>query len=188
MGVPWAVGCSGVTSLYSPQQRPSPPGAASPVCWEAILRSVYPESPFGPPWWLSSREPARQCRRCGFDPWGGKIPWRRAWQPTPVVLSGKPMDRGAWQATVHGVAKSQTRLRQLGTEPWKGPASVPLANAASEHSGSSPVVGGGGGRCCRPHRPTAQMKLRGQVPTSTAHLWLCLERPARQPALWLHPS
>ena len=22
-----------------------------------------------------------------------------------------PMDRGAWQATVHGVAKSQTRLR-----------------------------------------------------------------------------
>ena len=19
----------------------------------------------------------------GFDPWAGKIPWRRAWQPTP---------------------------------------------------------------------------------------------------------
>ena len=26
-----------------------------------------------------------------------------------------PMDRGTWQATVHGVAKSQTRLRQLST-------------------------------------------------------------------------
>jgi len=24
-----------------------------------------------------------------FDPWVGKIPWRRAWQPTPVSLSGK---------------------------------------------------------------------------------------------------
>ena len=25
-------------------------------------------------------------KRCGFDPWVGKIPWRRAWQPTPVFL------------------------------------------------------------------------------------------------------
>ena len=25
-------------------------------------------------------------RETGFDPWGGKIPWRRAWQPTPVFL------------------------------------------------------------------------------------------------------
>ena len=28
-------------------------------------------------------------RRPGFDPWVGKIPWRRAWQPTPVFLPGK---------------------------------------------------------------------------------------------------
>ena len=28
-------------------------------------------------------------RRCGFDPWVGKIPWKRAWQPTPVFLPGK---------------------------------------------------------------------------------------------------
>ena len=26
--------------------------------------------------------------RCGFDPWVGKIPWRRTWQPTPVFLPG----------------------------------------------------------------------------------------------------
>ena len=25
----------------------------------------------------------------GFDPWFGKIPWRRKWQPTPVLLPGK---------------------------------------------------------------------------------------------------
>jgi len=24
--------------------------------------------------------------RDGFDPWVGKIPWRRKWQPTPVPL------------------------------------------------------------------------------------------------------
>ena len=28
-------------------------------------------------------------RRYGFDPWVGKIPWRRKWQPTPVFLSEK---------------------------------------------------------------------------------------------------
>ena len=30
-----------------------------------------------------------QCRRPGFNPWVGKIPWRRKWQPTPVLLPGK---------------------------------------------------------------------------------------------------
>ena len=30
-----------------------------------------------------------QCRRNGFDPWVGKIPWRREQQPTPVFFPGK---------------------------------------------------------------------------------------------------
>ena len=51
----------------------------------------------------------RRCRRCGFDPWVGKIPWRRAWQPTPVFLPGEPHDRGAWQATAYGFTKSRTK-------------------------------------------------------------------------------
>ena len=40
----------------------------------------------------SGKEPAcqcKRCKRCGFDPWVGKTPWRRAWQPTPVFLPGK---------------------------------------------------------------------------------------------------
>ena len=41
-------------------------------------------------------------------PWVRKIPWRRAWQPTPEFLLENPMERGAWQATVHRVAKSWT--------------------------------------------------------------------------------
>ena len=24
-----------------------------------------------------------------FDPWVGKVPWRKAWQPTPVFLPGE---------------------------------------------------------------------------------------------------
>ena len=54
-----------------------------------------------------------QCERPGFNPWVGKIPWRRKWQSTPVYCLENPMDRGAWKATVHGVAKSRTRLSDL---------------------------------------------------------------------------
>ena len=62
---------------------------------------------------LSGKAPARQCRRHkrhGFDPWVGKIPWRRKWHPLQYSFLGNPKDRGAWWATVHGVAKSQTCL------------------------------------------------------------------------------
>ena len=46
----------------------------------------------GFPGGTSGKESACQCRRCNrcwFDPWVGKIPWRRAWHPTPVSLPGK---------------------------------------------------------------------------------------------------
>ena len=41
------------------------------------------------PWWLNGRNICLQCGRLGFDPWVGKIPWRRKWQPTPVLLPRK---------------------------------------------------------------------------------------------------
>ena len=40
----------------------------------------------------------------GFDPWVGKIPWRRKWQPLHYSCLENPMDRGAWQTATHGVA------------------------------------------------------------------------------------
>ena len=44
----------------------------------------------GSPGGASTQEPTcQQCRRCGFDPWFGKIPWRRTWQSTPVSLPGE---------------------------------------------------------------------------------------------------
>ena len=48
-----------------------------------------------------------------FDPWVRKIPWRRAWQPTPVFLPGESPLRGAWRTTVLTVAKSRTQLKRL---------------------------------------------------------------------------
>ena len=41
------------------------------------------------PWWLRRQSVCLECGRPGFDPWVGKIPWRRKWQPTPVLLPGK---------------------------------------------------------------------------------------------------
>ena len=38
----------------------------------------------------------------GFEPGIGKIPQRRKWQPLQCSCLGNPMDRRAWQATVHG--------------------------------------------------------------------------------------
>ena len=46
----------------------------------------------GFPGGTTGKEPVCQCRRRkrgGFDPWVGKIPWRRAWQSTPVFFLGK---------------------------------------------------------------------------------------------------
>ena len=46
----------------------------------------------GPPGGSSGEEPGWQCgrrKRRGLDPWVGKTPWRRKWQPTPVFLPAK---------------------------------------------------------------------------------------------------
>ena len=44
------------------------------------------------------------CRRWGFNPCIGKIPWRRKWQSTPVILPVESHgQRGAWWAIVRGI-------------------------------------------------------------------------------------
>ena len=81
-----------------------------------ISPSLFGRSPFSflafeIPQWLRGKESTLQCRshrRPRFDPWIGKIHWRRKWQPTPVFCLRNPMDRGAWWAIVHGVTKSWT--------------------------------------------------------------------------------
>ena len=48
----------------------------------------------GFPGGTSGKEPTCQSRRHkkhGFDPWVGKIPWRKAWQPTPEFLPGESL-------------------------------------------------------------------------------------------------
>ena len=46
-----------------------------PVDWASLLAQTVKNPP--------------AMRRLGFDAWVGKIPWRRAWQPTPVFWPGE---------------------------------------------------------------------------------------------------
>ena len=59
---------------------------------------------------LDGKEPTCNAGDPGFDPWVRKIPLRREWLPTPVFLPGELHGQRALRATVHGVAKSRTRL------------------------------------------------------------------------------
>ena len=54
-------------------------------CYMVLHKLDFPGS-------ASDKESPCQCRRWktwGLDLWAGKIPWRRAWQPSPVSLPGE---------------------------------------------------------------------------------------------------
>ena len=67
---------------------------SSPMSYRSItLISAFIFTQCSPCIWTSPlalvvKNPRANARdmRCGFSPWVGKIPWRRAWQPTPVFL------------------------------------------------------------------------------------------------------
>ena len=65
----------------------------------------------GLPCWLSGKEPAtlfRRHMRHGFNPWVKKIPWRRAWQLTPVLLGESHGQRSLSGYTMKGCTESDT--------------------------------------------------------------------------------
>ena len=78
----------------------------------------------GVPGGASGKEPTCQRRRRrGFNPWVGKIPCRRAWRPTLVVLPGESHGERSLVGLYSfcGVTKGQTRLKQLSTHTrWLG--------------------------------------------------------------------
>ena len=60
--------------------------------WGSLVSQLYYISYYirlGLPWWQDGKSICLQCGRPRFDPWVGKIPWRREWQPTPVFLPGE---------------------------------------------------------------------------------------------------
>ena len=54
-------------------------------------------------------------KRLGFNPWVGKMPWKREWQPTPVFLPGEFHAQRSLAAKVHGVAKESDMTERVNT-------------------------------------------------------------------------
>ena len=59
----------------------------------------------GLPQWLSVKNPPANAGDVGSIPGSGRSPGEGNGNPLQYSCLGNPMDRGAWRATVHGVAK-----------------------------------------------------------------------------------
>ena len=108
---------------------------------------------------------------CKAETWVGKIPWRKAWQPTPVFLPGESprtggpgglQSRGSQSIRHDWVTKRSTALR------W-GSHCVSLTQATV----AGPVLSAGGG-------------VRGTQPAWKQQTWLIQNRQqeADCPAAW----
>ena len=103
------------------------------VCNQLDLGKGFPDGPGG-------KEPASQCRRhkrCMLDPWVGKIPWKKTWQPTPVFL----LEESHGQRSLVGIgSQSQTWLKWLSTqETWEKLHNAPHAYRFLRHTGTSKI-------------------------------------------------
>ena len=98
-------------------------GRREPACSPSVAErtclippiNIYwvPTVAWGFPGGASGKEATYQCRRhkrLGIDPWVGKIPWRRKWQPTPVFSPGKSHRERKLAGCSPWGAKSETQL------------------------------------------------------------------------------
>ena len=69
----------------------------------------------GLPWWLRWERICLQCGRLGFDPWVGKIPWRRKWLPTPGFLPGESHEQRSLEGYGPGGCKESGTTERLST-------------------------------------------------------------------------
>ena len=122
-----------------------------------------------------------QCKRCRLDPWSGISPEEGNCNPLRISCLGNPMHRGAWQATVPGVAKSWTWLSN-----WTA-ATVTLVDLLIDHKsqkqftvrprGSNTDEGweGGGGRSLCVSKPRQGQRWESVTPLygmSPLTIWL----------------
>ena len=96
--------------------------------------NIIPEF-LGLPRWLSGKESTCQCRRHRFDPWVGKIPWRRKWWPTLAFLPGKfHRERSLVGYSPWGCKKSDTALAwvSMHTRSWASALHFRLSSLQTE--------------------------------------------------------
>ena len=110
----------------------------------------------GFPGGASGKEAASQCTKCkgwGFDPWVGKIPWRRARQPTPVFLPGESQE----QRSLAGYSPYGCKEVDMTEVTW---AHTPLAQGAVTES---TVRLAGGGMFTQVGGPLLELSFRASL-------------------------
>ena len=109
----------------------------------------------------------KRCKRCGFDPWVGTIPWRRKWQLTPVFLPGES----------HG----QRSL--VGSGPWGPKESDMAGHTHTPHTHHSTLKCQGSGRLRLPSLPARGPALHhGSLGAVEGTLDVCESGGAGSPA------
>ena len=103
-----------------PCQHPAedPSGDPNQAQVKIYIKKKSSKIQFGLPWWLSGKEAGCNTEAegdAGLIPGWGRSPGGGHGNPLQYSCLENPMDRGAWWATVHGVLKSWTRLKQLST-------------------------------------------------------------------------
>ena len=94
----------------------------------------------GLPWWLRGEESTCNAVDLHSDLGSGRSPGEGSGYPLQYSCLENFMGRGAWRATVHGVAKSQTRLKWLSTAQHTGGQWKQLAmSSVAPGSGSGEV-------------------------------------------------
>ena len=76
----------------------------------------------GLPWWLRWQIIYLWCRRPRFNPWVGKIPWRRKWQPSPVFFPGKSQGSLAGYSSWGHKELDMTEWPKNSIQPYSSPA------------------------------------------------------------------
>ena len=87
-------------------------------------------------WWLSGKESAYQCRRCGFHSWVGKIPCRSKCQPAPIFSPKK--SHGLAGCSQKGHLRGSQRVRYTHTQEWV----AGYTHTQDTHTGHTHTVNG----------------------------------------------
>ena len=110
-------------------------------------------------------ETACQCRRCGFHPWVGKIPWRRDWLSS-LVFSGKSHgQRSLAGYSPWGRKRVGHDLATKQKQKWSSQETVTGAQASIKpaHDGSSSSVLGREQKLYLVYRESSPEGLESQV-------------------------
>ena len=107
---PWAVAHQAPLSMGFSRQEywsglpfPSPEDLPDP--------GIEPRSPSLQADALTSAPPGRP----RFNPWVGKIPWRRKWQPIPVLLPGESHGQRSLMGSSHSSVQSLSHVQLFAT-------------------------------------------------------------------------